>query len=255
MLGCRYLADLVIGHFQDLAAAELVSHHLGEPEPAGDSIVAAATGGKHTRESDAARGLPAPLQADNWGLHTEDCIIDPATVRQLVRPLKVRRTACTATSCCVADINQEIRASVGVQGFEWVDEGRRSPKWGFVGWTPGDQLEMFVPVKGLSRELTIGIGFLMSYNHMGQAGIDCVSGCSCRRREYSFLHQHLISISGWRVTDVEVEPDSGTCVLRVSILNRTYAHPPEHKVKVTSLMITEEPGFTMPWLFCDDCAT
>ena len=146
-----------------------------------------------------------------------------------------------------------LRVGIGqFQGFNWTDEGRG--KWGFVGETPGSALEINVPLAGFEGELTIGLGFLLSYQHMGVARIECVAGCTCRPREFSFLHPYYMSISGWRVVEAVAMPDATTCRLNVTILPQTYAEPPQHKVKLTSVMLTEEMGFIMPWLFCDDCA-
>lgn len=142
-----------------------------------------------------------------------------------------------------------------LKGFKWVDEGKRTPKWGFVGKTPGDTLEIDVPVQGRKQQLIIGIGFLMSYQHMGQAQLECVAGCSCRRREYSYHHPYGISITGWRIVEAQRDESADVCTVRVSILERTASDPPEHKVKVTAVMISEEAEFQMPWLFCDECAT
>lgn len=140
-----------------------------------------------------------------------------------------------------------------MQGFDWIDEGKRSPKWGYVGKTPGDRLEIDVPVKDRKQNLTIGIGFLMSYEHMGQALLECVAGCSCPRREYSFTHPYWISITGWRILEVQRDGNADVCTVRVSIIERTSSDPPEHKVKVTAVMISEEAEFLMPWLFCPEC--
>ena len=78
------------------------------------------------------------------------------------------------------------------QGFQWVNEGKSdSPKWGFVARQPGDALEVDVPLEGAAlrdNTLTIGLGFLLSYNHMGVALVECVTGCECHRREFSTWH-------------------------------------------------------------------
>ena len=86
----------------------------------------------------------------------------------------------------------EVVTGSWLQGFQWVNEGRPdSPKWGFVARQPGDSLEVDVPLEGadlLDKNLTIGLGFLLSYNHMGVALVECVAGCECRPREFSTWH-------------------------------------------------------------------
>lgn len=77
---CRYLADLLIGHFQDLAASELLSHHMS---PASSSLADAPV-------SNGNASLGPPLQADNWGVGHEACLLDPELVRHIIRPVKVR---------------------------------------------------------------------------------------------------------------------------------------------------------------------
>ena len=95
------------------------------------------------------------------------------------------------------------------QGFDWVNEGKRpdSPKWGYVAKSVGNNLKMRVrtasavrcrwawpatlappaaqawlwrqvPLAGMDfgpqRQLVIGLGFLMSYEHMGYALVACL---------------------------------------------------------------------------------
>ena len=37
------------------------------------------------------------------------------------------------------------------------------------------------------------------------------------------------------------------------LCDRSYSQPAEAKVKISSLMISEEKDFLMPWLFCGVC--
>lgn len=67
-----------------------------------------------------------------------------------------------------------------------------SPKWGFVSTLPGSRLEVDMPLQGLvmrKNNFVVGLGFLMSYVHMGMAIAECVAGCTCQPHEFSFTHQ------------------------------------------------------------------
>ena len=80
------------------------------------------------------------------------------------------------------------------QGFDWINEGKPggTPKWGFIAFQPGSKLEVDVPVDGLvlrKNNFVVGLGFLMSYAHMGMAMAECVTGCTCKPHEFSFTHQ------------------------------------------------------------------
>lgn len=73
------MADLVIGWLQNLAAGEVT-----------------ATQSLYTEEKDDVHllgpsqdGPSRPLQKDNWGNLTEQCILDQTAFRQLVQPIQV----------------------------------------------------------------------------------------------------------------------------------------------------------------------
>lgn len=73
---CRYLADLIIGNFQDMVAAEIVQP-LTATEVAPHLAVQASLG-------------KAPLQSSNWANLSESCILDPDEVLKLVKSQNVR---------------------------------------------------------------------------------------------------------------------------------------------------------------------
>ena len=139
-----------------------------------------------------------------------------------------------------------------LQGFNWTNEGRGT-KWGYVGDQPGDELLLNVPVAGLPRTMTIGLGFLISYQHMGVALLRCVDGCDCHSKEYSSHHPNKVSITSWRTLEVKLPEGSGTCTVQVTISDKSKSDPPGHKVKLSAVMTTEEKDFILPYLYCDDC--
>jgi len=138
------------------------------------------------------------------------------------------------------------------QGFEWTNVGRGT-KWGFVGSQPGASLNVSVPVAEYNSILTLGFGFLISYQHMGVAMLQCLEGCSCPPKEYSFHHPNTVSITSWRTLEVNLAEGSEVCKIQVTIANKTKSSPAEHKVKLSSVMTTEERDFILPYLYCDEC--
>lgn len=57
----------------------------------------------------------------------------------------------------------------------------------------------------------------------------------------------------WKTMDVVASPGSQSCSVSVRVLDRTKSNPPEHKVKLTSIMISGETGFIDTWSRCNDC--
>lgn len=78
----RFMADLVIGHFQDLAAAVLMAHIMAEREGQSQPIL------EQVKPPITAELRP-PVLSGNWGNLTETCMLDD-TFRGLVRPIAVR---------------------------------------------------------------------------------------------------------------------------------------------------------------------
>lgn len=105
----------------------------------------------------------------------------------------------------------------------------------------------------LHNQLTIALEFLISYEHMGVALVECVAGCHCNPREYSGWHPYKLSVTLWRVVKVTAPENSKVCTLRITIKDWFKSKPPEHEVKVNSVMISGEHDFIMSWLWCDKC--
>lgn len=140
-----------------------------------------------------------------------------------------------------------------LQGFEWTNEGRGT-KWGFVGNNVGDILSVTVPAADYRKgAFTIGLGFLISYQHMGVALLECTEGCTCRKKEYSSHHPNKVSVTSWRTVQATLTENSTACRVQVTIVEKSKSSPPEHKIKVSSVMTTEERDFILPYLYCDEC--
>ena len=85
-----------------------------------------------------------------------------------------------------------------------------------------------------NMQVTLGIGHLKSYEHMGQALVSCISGCVCEPTVFdghnpaSFASQEF-----WAYVAVTQSPQ---CVFEVASLSLTKSG--QNKVKVTSLLLT-----------------
>lgn len=84
------MADLVIGHFQDLAAAVLMAHIMAERSGQALPILEQV---RPPLVSD----LRPPVLSNNWGNLTETCMLDE-TFKALVRPVLVRSRSPNHTS-------------------------------------------------------------------------------------------------------------------------------------------------------------
>lgn len=90
----RFMADLVIGHFQDIAAAVLLAHIMAEREGTSLPILEQVKPPLVTE-------LRPPVLSNNWGNLTETCMLDD-TFRALVRPLVVSFRAPKTPGCKLA---------------------------------------------------------------------------------------------------------------------------------------------------------
>ena len=83
-------------------------------------------------------------------------------------------------------------------------------------------------------EVTLGIGYLKSYEHMGQASVSCVSGCMCKQTLFDGHNPaSTASQEFWAYVPVT---QSEQCVFKVQSLGETKSG--QNKVKVTSLLLT-----------------
>ncbi|KAG2493702.1 hypothetical protein HYH03_008216 [Edaphochlamys debaryana] len=127
-------------------------------------------------------------------------------------------------------------------GFEWVNEGKsvHSPKWGFVSEVPGSELRILVSTKteheARKDNVLVELGYLRSYENVGRFKVKCVEGCACenttldglhdQKNSQTFLHSLSVSQAERCVISITVLPDSSTG---------------KHKVKITGVMVSEDP--------------
>ena len=130
------------------------------------------------------------------------------------------------------------------------------PKPGWISTTPGSALHIVVDMNlGLaSSPKTIGLTFLSSHEHMGQAQVSCVDGCSCnvgRIDGHSPHVKHAVP----RIAEFGIKADAGgdsttagvggggvaaaggrrNCTLRVVVASETQSG--EHKFKVIQVAV------------------
>ena len=139
-------------------------------------------------------------------------------------------------------IDKELgRIVAGKAGFDWRVEGRpEKPKPGFVGLRPGDWIEFAVRTPAAaSGRMTVELGVLRSYEHMGRARVGCTATCRCEELEVDAHHAERSSQVYTEAFGIEA---GKACTIRVEILAATSSPDGEHKFKVATLMIRDGDG-------------
>ncbi|KAG2488702.1 hypothetical protein HYH03_012702 [Edaphochlamys debaryana] len=143
------------------------------------------------------------------------------------------------------------KALLDAQGFEWVNEGKnpKLPKWGYVASQPGAVLRLKLATAtsaGTEEErgmnVSMQLGFLHSYEHMGRAAVSCEDGCAC---DPWVLDGHTEVRNSQTLLSAFPVTQASECVVRVEVLQNTSSGG--HKVKLTGLMVSDDPyatGFT-----------
>eukprot|EP00798_Chlamydomonas_sp_ICE-L_P027685 gene27685-7326_t len=128
------------------------------------------------------------------------------------------------------------------EGWEWTDEGRG--KWGWVATQPLARLvlrfdsNIFAPTDPRSANtVAVSIAHLKSYEHMGEANVTCISGCSC---QWGMLDGDITDhYSQLRVQEIKVT-QAANCTIAITVIKATHAHDEGHKVKIGGVMVSEE---------------
>ncbi|PRW61115.1 hypothetical protein C2E21_0584 [Chlorella sorokiniana] len=95
-------------------------------------------------------------------------------------------------------------------------------------------------VPPMFKNVAAVLAYLVSYEHMGQAEVSCVSGCNCTTYK---LDGHITErVSQTSMQTMELSR-AEKCRLRITILNETSSG--EHKVKVMGLIISEPNGWLL----------
>ncbi|EIE19265.1 hypothetical protein COCSUDRAFT_58561 [Coccomyxa subellipsoidea C-169] len=205
-LGHRYMADLIIGYFQNIAL-----HALDHPS---DGVAL-------QHESAVREALPEPMFKDNWETHASHCRVD-ANFKALVGQAQDWRW-----------VNEGKSPERPKWGYVTEKEGDSL--------TVRVPTEGFTPVEGEPIDhapLTIGVSCLMSYEHTGAVLLECEEGCVCKPREYSLRHWNHVSLVYWKpLLEVSLSNDTDHCTVRVSNPVRNSS---DSKLKVSGVMITRE---------------
>ncbi|KAL4856603.1 hypothetical protein ACK3TF_003052 [Chlorella vulgaris] len=187
---------------------------------------------------------------DDLDRHPLEAADDVAAAAELVPPMYRGNYPAKSNACLMG--SQFKPLAVTTEGFAWINEGTADkPKQGWVATAPGSVLEFDVATDITpgnesfigSASVAAAIVYLSSYEHMGQAEVSCVEGCTCQSKT---LNGHMTGL-GTQQSIMLVELSlAARCRLRVMVLPDTSSG--EHKVKVTGIIVSETSG----WLIRDD---
>ncbi|DBA66272.1 TPA: hypothetical protein ACH3X2_002527 [Trebouxia sp. C0005] len=196
-LGHIYYADIVIAALQDIAFHTLtkVSHHM------------------HKDLFRSLTSLPAPMLEDNYESNN-DCVKDGAL--------------------------KDAAVMGQTQGWEWVDEGKpgQPSKWGWRTLEPLQSIVIETPstmssLAGYQGDTLLGIGYLESFNHMGQFSVECISGCQCeglQSRDTNWGVSTSVYLTAYLVVS-----QSPHCQLKITSLQNTSSDG--HKIKFDTIIV------------------
>lgn len=184
-----------------------------------------------------------PLSAEEEKL-AEAPSLPPLTHDDLPPPVYENNYDIEGRNTCLLGSDLE-KLAVNVNGWTWTDESRK--KWGWVGNSTGAVIEMKIPAiaahhsfrqnKSQAPMVGVDIDFLASYDRMGVAQLDCVSGCHCPRMKIDASHENHYSMSD-AITIAVTEDEN--CVLRFTITNETTSKVKGHKFKLVGFTILPE---------------
>lgn len=179
---------------------------------------------------------------DDVARHPLEPADDDEAAAELSVPMFEKNYEARSNTCLMGESFKELVKSQ--EGFEWINEGTdKKQKWGYISKTPGSWAEIVLNTnvaKGLAPgdNVTLAIGHLQSYEHMGQFEVTCTQGCVCdplkqdghNEERASQLHHSMMLV-----------PAVDECRLRVTVLSETQSG--EHKVKLIGLTISEAAGY------------
>ncbi|KAL4444162.1 hypothetical protein ABPG75_011899 [Micractinium tetrahymenae] len=147
-------------------------------------------------------------------------------------------------------MREELRPYVSSleDGWAWANEGKDEccPKWGLVSRKPGSSAFLTVDthVEGLEQgdEVTVGIGYLRSYENMGVMEVTCVAeagGCTCAPLQLDghFPQEHTTQLN---FKPLIVSP-SEKCKLKFTVLAETQSGG--HKCNILAIVFSEAAGY------------
>eukprot|EP00195_Chlamydomonas_chlamydogama_P016102 CAMPEP_0202891718 /NCGR_PEP_ID=MMETSP1392-20130828/1712_1 /ASSEMBLY_ACC=CAM_ASM_000868 /TAXON_ID=225041 /ORGANISM="Chlamydomonas chlamydogama, Strain SAG 11-48b" /LENGTH=508 /DNA_ID=CAMNT_0049575555 /DNA_START=27 /DNA_END=1553 /DNA_ORIENTATION=+ len=199
-------------------------------------------------------------------MHLVDKVVAGLTVKPLspeeeaVPPLKLPQPMIPNNFESVSDkcfISQHFTDTVvGKDGWEWINESKTErPKWGFVSKVPGSVLKIKIDTRATAAPLTAGgtavagqagvstgevlveLAYLKSYEHMGKAKVECVSGCTCNA---PVLDGHCVERNSQLHLFNFYVSQAAECIIAITVLPETTSG--EHKIKIAGVMLSEEAG-------------
>ncbi|EFN53595.1 expressed protein [Chlorella variabilis] len=156
-------------------------------------------------------------------------------------PMYIGNFESKSNTCLMGTMMKDL-VTAADPAFKWVNEGTaKKPKWGYVSTQPGSSLEITLSTNVLEGQeagynVSLGVGHLKSYEHMGWWEMTCVEGCAC----------DPLTRNGHHVTPekqsqlfhaMALVSASDTCRLRFTVLDETESG--EHKFKLLGLVISE----------------
>eukprot|EP00197_Chlamydomonas_leiostraca_P000253 CAMPEP_0202886252 /NCGR_PEP_ID=MMETSP1391-20130828/42080_1 /ASSEMBLY_ACC=CAM_ASM_000867 /TAXON_ID=1034604 /ORGANISM="Chlamydomonas leiostraca, Strain SAG 11-49" /LENGTH=649 /DNA_ID=CAMNT_0049569521 /DNA_START=113 /DNA_END=2062 /DNA_ORIENTATION=- len=115
---------------------------------------------------------------------------------------------------------------------------KRKHKPGWVASGPGSVIRIrlntkFTFTEDTSNKTTVTVTYLRSYEHMGRAKAECISGCKCASQTIDALDSsHRVSVMA--TFDLVTAPPVDSCTIQVMVLKESSRK--EHKFKIVQVM-------------------
>jgi len=149
--------------------------------------------------------------------------------------------------CHDADSLRALVEPEGCRGWAYVVERSPSgiPKPGWMANEPGAVCTFAYPLDASSSATNrVGVGFLKSYERMGQVRVECVHECHCDGIVVdAHTHEHIspLDLIYYTASVPTASSTSGRrCGVRLTVLNTTSSR--QHKFKLTALFLNKYGG-------------
>eukprot|EP00887_Chlorella_sp_A99_P006012 scaffold27.g6012.t1 len=184
------------------------------------------------------------LLAAPWGVAEEAALAEPLPPPMIPGNAEKHSTVCMLRK-------QFGPTVVNASGFSWVNERPQAvnvnqQKWGWVAKVGGATADILLDTRSSDKDSNTSaagaqelknqalIGYMASYEHMGQARVECVANCSCNATQFDALWSVRASVMQFHpvlVTQHEA------CRLRVTVLNETRDPGGGKKIKLSGLIV------------------
>eukprot|EP00798_Chlamydomonas_sp_ICE-L_P003536 gene3536-13603_t len=112
----------------------------------------------------------------------EDGPVPLAVAGSMPEPMIPSNYESSAAQCLMErKLQDHVKSS---EGWNYTDEGRGPGKWGYVSTTVAAKLVIEIdtttpPEREYKSSIWVSLAYLKSYNLMGTASVECISGCTC----------------------------------------------------------------------------